>query len=145
MTAVETAEADDMGNDRVLLYNIPTEEKKGLIRMAAYLCGLKCVEVPPEAQGQQLGALLGLPGHAEAEAPAEVFSDEMLVMETMSSAFLDALRTMGATVALKAIVTELNLSWSSARLCRELRRENEALSRAAARKAPAHAHPKKKH
>ena len=50
-------------------------------------------------------------------------------MEALSSELLDAMRSSGATVALKAVVTEHNVGWSAARLCRELRQEHEAMQR----------------
>jgi len=126
---------------RILLYNIPAE-KAGLIRIAAYRLGLSCVSVPPEDFGRALGDLLGLPGYA-ADSEAEPFADEMLVMEELSSGLLDELRRLGATVPLKAVVTEHNVSWSASRLCREVRAEHEAMQRLRP-KAPQNRHPHKK-
>ena len=57
--------------------------------------------------------------------------------------FVDYLRKNGAAVALKAVVTEQNSTWSAAALCRELRREHEAM-RACAPKKPVHTHKKRK-
>ena len=55
-----------------------------------------------------------------------------------SSPLLDTLRREGVPVALKAVVTEQNKGWSAAALCRELRREHEAIraQRTAARNHP---------
>jgi hypothetical protein len=53
------------------------------------------------------------------------------------------MRKNGASVALKAVVTEQNSAWSAAALCRELRREHEAM-RACASKKSVHPHKKKK-
>ena len=126
---------------RVLLYNI-TGEKLMKIRIAALRLGLQLLEIPEESFAHPLGYLLGLPGFAPSEEKV-AFSDEMLVMETLSSPLLDALRQSGATVALKAVVTEQNLAWSSAALCRELGREHAAM-KAHAQKKNVHPHRKKK-
>lgn len=126
---------------KVLLYNIQSD-KLIKIRRAAGLLGLEAVEVPQEAFGQPVGYMLGYEGYAPLEE-TESFTEEMLVMETLSSPLLDAMRAGGATVALKAVVTEQNSAWSAAALCRELRREHEAM-RAHAQKKPAHPHKKKK-
>lgn len=126
---------------KVLLYNIQGD-KLAKIRRAAGLLGLEVIEVPREAFGQPIGSVLGHEGFAAKDA-AEDFAEEMLVMETLSSPLLDAMRASGATVALKAVVTEQNSAWSAAALCRELKREHEAM-RAYAPKKPAHPHKKKK-
>ena len=58
----------------------------------------------------------------------------MLLMHELSpvqfSGFLEALRRGRTPVALKAVVTEHNVNWSSAALCHELQREHEAMKRA---------------
>ena len=126
---------------KVLLYNI-TGEKLAKIRRAAAMLGHEVIEVPPESFGHPLGLLLGLEGFAPSET-AESFGEEMLVMETLSSPLLDMLRASGAAIALKAVVTEQNRSWSSAALCRELRREHEAM-RAHTAKKPVHPHKKRR-
>ena len=124
--------------NRVLLYNIQDADRLAKLRAAALWLGLRPVVVAPEDYGHPLGYLLGAAGYAPAET-AEDFADEMLVMETLSSPLLDALRREGVVIALKAVVTEQNLGWSSAALCHELRREHEAM-RAAARKKHPHPH-----
>jgi hypothetical protein len=126
---------------RVLLYNI-TGEKLAKIQSAAGLLGLMPVEVPEDAFGNPIGYMLGYEGFAPSDSP-EAFSEEMLVMETLSSPLLDSMRACGAMIALKAVVTEQNIAWSAADLCRELQREHEAM-RACAAKKPEHKHKKKK-
>jgi hypothetical protein len=86
--------------------------------------------------------LLGLEAFLPSNA-AERFEEEMLVMETLSSPLLDALRAGGTPVALKAVVTEQNKAWSAAALCRELKREHEAM-RAYAPKKHVHQHKKRR-
>ena len=126
---------------KVLLYNIQGD-KLAKIRRAAGLLGLELIGVPPEAFGHPIGFVLGYEGFTPSEQ-TEDFTDEMLVMETLCSPLLDYLRKNGAGVALKAVVTEQNSAWSGAALCRELRREHEAM-RACASKKPVHSHKKKK-
>ena len=122
---------------RVFLYNINDEEKRVKIQLAALRCGMKCVIVPPADFSLPVGALLGEPGYGPAAEPGEGFADELLLMEEMDGAFLDLLRQSRATVALKAVVTEQNKTWTSEALCRELRREHEAMQRFAGKK-PVH-------
>ena len=126
---------------RVLLYNI-TGEKLTKIQTAAGLLGLVAIEVPEDAFGNPIGFMLGYGGFTPSDSP-ESFSEEMLVMETLCSPLLDFMRKNGASVALKAVVTEQNSAWSAAALCRELRREHEAM-RACASKKSVHPHKKKK-
>lgn len=125
--------------NRVFLYNI-TGEKLETIRRAALWLGLAPVVVSPGDFGRPLGSLLDGEGSDSAGEEAR-FEDEMLVMEALSSPLLDALRREGAAVALKAVVTEQNRTWSSAALCRELRREHEAMR---SQRAKIHHHPHKK-
>ncbi len=112
---------------KILLFNI-SAKKAALIRQAASGLELSFTEVPPSQFGSPVGLLLGEKGY-RAFGRRESFSEEMLVMEELSSPLLDALRSCGATVALKAVATQQNKAWSPARLCRELRREHEALRR----------------
>ena len=128
---------------KILLYNITDPEKNMKIRLAAYRLGLRCMEVSKSDYAHPLGYLLGEAGYAPAAEAAEAFSDEMLVMETLCSPLLDALRAEGAPVALKAVVTDHNRAWSSARLHAELLQEHEALQRLRPNR-PANRHPHKK-
>ena len=127
---------------KVLLFNIRDTDKRMKIRVAALRAGLEAMEVGEADFARPIGSLFGLDGFAPAEE-AETFSDEMLVMQELSSPLLDAMRASGATVALKAVLTEQNSAWSAAALCRELRREHEAM-RAYAPKKPVHQHRKRK-
>ena len=122
---------------RVFLFNIHDEEKRVKIELAALRCGLKSVVVPPEDFSLPVGALLGEPGYARAEA-GEGFDTEMLLMEEMDGAFLDLLRQGHTPVALKAVVTEQNKIWTSEALCRELGREHKAMQKFTAKKPAAH-------
>jgi len=117
---------------KVLLYNIRDAEKRMVIKRCLVRLGLPCREILPEEFGHPLGYLLSLPGFKAGQSE-ERFEGEMLVMHALNSlqfgALLDALRTSNAPVALKAVVTETNASWSSARLYHELEREHRAFQR----------------
>ena len=69
---------------------------------------------------------------AAASAPAVSSSDEMLVMDGLSTTqfhgLLDGLRASRAGIALKAVVTEQNRSWTVSKLHAALREEHERLS-----------------
>ena len=125
---------------RVLLFNLPPEKARR-IGLAALRLGLRPIEVRREDFGLTLGTLLGdeVPVRA---AEADDFTDEMLVMEQLSSPLLNAMRAEGAAVALKAVVTEHNRGWTAAQLCRELRLEHAAMQ--AQFKKPVHKHKKRK-
>ncbi|MBR4548432.1 MAG: DUF3783 domain-containing protein [Oscillospiraceae bacterium] len=114
----------------VLLYNFTEVERRMKLKLCLHRLGLGCRDVAPEEQGQPLGRLLGLPGFEPGEAAAP-FAEEMLVMHALSreqfSALLDALRRAGISVALKAVVTETNVAWTSERLHRELAAEHAAM------------------
>ena len=117
----------------VLLYNI-SEEKRQKIGFAARKLRIQVRSVAPEDFSHPVGYLLGLEGFSPADAACDAFDEEMLVMHQLSSpqfsGFLDALRRNRVPVALKAVATEHNVSWSSAALCRELQKEHEAMNRA---------------
>ena len=117
----------------VLLYNIRQKEKLGKIKFILFKLGIALREVSPEEFNASVGSLLGLDGLSEPQEDAcEPFTDEMLVMYGLSSgqfnALLSALRQNRVPVALKAVVTETNACWSSARLHRELNAEHAAMS-----------------
>ena len=117
----------------VLLYNI-SDEKRQKIGFAAWKLGITVRSVSPEDFSHPVGYLLGLEGFSPADAAGDAFDEEMLVMHQLSSpqfsGFLDALRRNRVPVALKAVATEHNVSWSSAALCGELCQEHEAMRRA---------------
>ena len=116
---------------KVLLYNFTQSERRMKIKFCLHRLGIGCVDVAPEEQGHPLGLLLGLDGFEPGEAP-DPFTEEMLVMYALSreqfSSLLDALRRSGVPVALKAVVTETNITWSSERLHRELAAEHAAMA-----------------
>ena len=122
----------------LLLYNISADKLKK-IRVILLRLGLQGRVVTPEEFMLPVGQLAGLDGLSPAETAQEgaeeAFREEMLVMcdlpSAVFSAFLNALRQNRCTVALKAVLTQTNAGWSSARLHRELAAEHEAMRNAA--------------
>ena len=120
---------------QILLFNIGADKLRR-IRPLALRLGIRCRSIAQEDYGKTLGALSGREGYEAAEDGAGTpFTAEMLVMDALSPAqfhgLLDGLRRERAPVALKAVVTESNLSWTAARLQRELSAEHEAMKKAA--------------
>ena len=105
----------------VLLYNLTADPRGPKLR--AYLAGrnIRAIDVPPADDLQPLGALLGLPGFEKTgpSSPVRTFSEPMLVMFAMQGKGL-------SPVALKAVVTPTNVSWTSAALYHELKQEHAA-------------------
>ena len=118
---------------KVLVYNVSDPQKNLAIRLELARLGAAVREVEAGELTHPIGYLLGYPGYAPGLPGAvEPFREEMLVMDGLRgetlSRFLDGLRAHGASVALKAVVTEHNLNWSSLQLYRELYREHQQMS-----------------
>ena len=113
----------------VLMYNLDNEKGR-LIRMICLRLKVFIRPVSPEEYGLPVAALMekDFPGQA---APAEPFSDEMLVFarfpESLFSAMLAELRRAKAIVPLKAVLTPTNAEWTSTQLHAEIAREHEAM------------------
>lgn len=114
----------------ILTFNL-NEARLSRLRFLCMKLGLMVKPVPAEALCQPISALCGLSAPAEA-APAEAFSEEMLVFCHMDNAqvnrFLTTCKQMRfAPVALKAILTPTNAAWTPAQLCQELKQERAAV------------------
>ena len=108
-----------------------TAALKGLlIRM-----GIRIKNITPEQVNEQVGALAGVPGFEKSGAEATIdpeaaapLQEEMLVLCNFSEARLDALlhgmRRSGIRIALKAMLTESNASWTFRQLYEELSEEH---------------------
>ena len=114
----------------VLTYNL-SGERSSRLRLICLRLNLHVRVVSPSEYGLPIGALAGLlpPGGA---VPADPFFDEMLVFSgfdsTLLDRFLKAIREEGIPgVALKAVLTPVNMYWNSARLHEEISREHEAM------------------
>ena len=115
---------------RILLFNVE-KDKKARIRFLAMRLGIFTLEVQPEDFGKTLAAITGREKGDQAKRPVLPFSGEMLVMDELEPhqfhGLLDGMRSVGAGIALKAVVTEQNLIWTPAELYRELSAEHEAI------------------
>ena len=114
----------------VLLYNF-TGERGRKIALCCLPLGIRPKQVGAEDYGEPVGALAGLLPRTGAPAPAEGFSQEMLVMagftQSQLDQFLHSLRKKGGgPVALKAVVTPANQGWDSVTLFREILKEHQA-------------------
>lgn len=114
----------------ILTFNL-TDARLSKLRFLCMKLGLMVKPVPAEDCCQPISALCGLSAPADA-APAEAFSEEMLVFCHMDNAavnrFLQTAKQMRfAPVALKAILTPTNAAWTPAQLCAELKDERAAV------------------
>ncbi len=119
--------------ETVLLYQME-ESKAQKIRQICFSMGIKPILVGKDQENAPIGLLAGArdwrnplmaPG---GEAPP--MAEEMLLMagfsEALMDAFLGRLRRMGASVSLKAILTDQNAVWNGSQLQAELKQEREA-------------------
>ena len=120
---------------KVLLFNLHGEKREKVLAAMKILIrlGIACREVSTAEQRNTIGALAGRNGAPAASAAQNaVFEDEMLVMDDLSSdqfhGLLDGLRRNNIPVALKAVVTEQNLTWTAAELYDSLLEEHKRLS-----------------
>ena len=125
-----------MAKPLLLTYNLKPGTAAGLGKICHAL-GIRVREVACDEYALPLGALAGIPvagAPVPEAAPAAGFDDEMLVMCHMLSneldAFLRALREAGLPrIALKAVLTPVNVLWNSTDLHGELAREHREMQR----------------
>lgn len=117
----------------ILLYNFGGKRLQAVRKALSSLgCLIKCV--PAKEYSRPLGVLLGEEGNypSDAEKASESFTDEMLVMYGFGSEMIDvliaALNAGGiGKIPLKAVVTEHNIKWSSLKLYKEIKAENDIM------------------
>lgn len=119
-----------MNTPLLLLYNLDNPKGAKIRRMCLPL-GLRTRLVAPEEYYLPLGDLAEGASSAAAEA-GETFSDEMLVLVNCTGPLLDRFlqgfrRNKIPPVALKAVLTPTNRTWSSYALYAELLRERQAI------------------
>ena len=118
-----------MAVETVLMYNCSGEQWAKL-RQIFLMLRVRIRPVEADQYGLTLEDLLG---RSEEESPVEEeFSDPMLVFCNLPHEKLDHLLTaMGRAglprIALKAMLTPTNRTWTSQQLWTELRREHEAM------------------
>ena len=111
------------------LYNLDNP-RGAKIRRVCLPLGIRTKLVPPQAHALSLEELTGGAEPQDGAEPA--FTEEMLLLADFTSAQVDALlqgfrRAKVPPVALKAVLTPTNRSWTSAQLYQELCREHEAM------------------
>ena len=116
---------------KVLLFNIP-EQKRMKLGFLLMQFRIQSRDVAAEEQGKSLQALLGRGDGPAISLKTEPFSEEMLVMDGLDDrqfhGLLDGMKALDARVALKAVTTQKNLSWSASRLYGELCAERAAFA-----------------
>ena len=118
-----------MAVETVLMYNC-NDEQWAKLRQIFLMLRVRIRPVEADQYGLTLEDLLG---RSEEKAPVEEkFSDPMLVFCNLPHEKLDHLLTaMGRAglprIALKAMLTPTNRTWTSQQLWTELRREHEAM------------------
>ncbi len=118
-----------MAVETVLMYNCD-DEQWAKLRQIFLMLRVRIRPVEADQYGLTLEDLLG---RSEEKAPVEEeFSDPMLVFCNLPHEKLDHLLTaMGRAglprIALKAMLTPTNRTWTSQQLWTELRREHEAM------------------
>ena len=118
-----------MATETVLMYNCSGEQWSKL-RQIFLMLRVRIRPVEADQYGLTLEDLLG---RSEEKAPVEEeFSDPMLVFCNLPHEKLDHLLTaMGRAglprIALKAMLTPANRTWTSQQLWTEMRREHEAM------------------
>lgn len=125
----------------VLLYNFSRDKRTEAIEAFLSSVGVRFSHVPVTDFNRRIGALLSLPG-AEMGTNSVTypfFTDEMLVMsgfsQDMLQDFLSFFREKQLRrVALKAMLTPTNASWSGAELVRHLKQEQAQFEKAAKRR-----------
>ena len=115
---------------KVLLFNITGDKQKKL----HFLCmqyGVTALEGRGEDCNKPLGSILGKAGYFATPTLDASFSEEMLVLDSLSPdqfhGLLNGMQMLQAQVVYKAVTTEHNLSWTPARLLRELMAEHETM------------------
>ena len=103
---------------RILTFNLTDPARRAAVMALSVRLDFACTEVPPEHQHLSLRELLT---DTAATIPCPTpFREEMLVLHQFSDADLDillqALRSAGVRIPLKAVVTETNLGWTALQL-----------------------------
>lgn len=120
---------------RILLFGVKTEKTEAIRRIAQKI-GVDVTAVNRRDYGQKIGTLAGISGFRKDGKPYDGpdFAMEMLVfsgmLPTQVDTFLAEYKVTGLQpVALKAIVTPHNVSWTADALFRELMKEHIQLKK----------------
>ncbi len=120
-----------MGKKTVLLFHIGGE-KQEMIRSFCQARGIQVFFIKKKQYGERLGVLAGIVGISKTNKPyrGEEFPGEMMVFSGIDSdeldVFLEDYRLAGIeAVALKAVLTPANVTWTPEELYRELLKEHK--------------------
>lgn len=120
----------------LLLFNFTDKSRLDKVLRAALLLKLRVKKVEREDYLQPMGYLVGKKDIAPIEEKYEgpELEDEMLLLADMTNSQVNGLlqifRKTGISIKLKAVLTDNNQHWNALELFKELKSENEALSRA---------------
>ena len=108
-----------------------SEARLSKLRFICFKLGILVNPIPTERQDHHIATLVGL-SDPESDPGQNTFPDEMLLFHNLSdyqlNQFLTACKQQRfAPVALKAVVTPTNLSWTAVKLWAELCQERAAI------------------
>ena len=113
----------------LLTFNL-APQKRAALQVIALRAGVKLQAVAPERTGATLTQILS--GDSGQTTEPRPFSEELLVFSGFGERLLDAvlteMRRRKVHVALKAVVTPTNASWTAAELYDELCQERRAIA-----------------
>ena len=125
-----------ISQETVYLYHIGLNSQRGQeITQALGEISVQVKEIKEEQLGETLGYCLGLPGFSKNDSPLaeEGFDQEVLVMkgftrQSMGRMLKQFQRKGFPPVALKAVLTEHNSTWTFYHLYEELKEEHETMT-----------------
>ncbi|MGF6989520.1 hypothetical protein M2150_000763 [Lachnospiraceae bacterium PM6-15] len=116
---------------KLLCFNLAGTEKGAKLERIFTFLGYQVVHVGKENYGQTLERLIGLAEIEKSSATNGDISEEMLVIHASPEMDLDQalflMKEEGVQVALKAMTTPNNLSWTAAELFKEISKEREMI------------------
>lgn len=124
---------------KCLLFNIKDPAKRSLLSTLALRLNCRMIDVDSSSQNAVIRDLLSRSvSGASLPSAVHAFTDEMLVINGMTRGDLDfmlnEMNRCGCTVALKAVVTDINQHWTAGFLHDTLVREAASMNHPAGRK-----------
>ncbi|MDO4482925.1 MAG: DUF3783 domain-containing protein [Clostridia bacterium] len=120
-----------MAQPMLLSFNMQGDRKVKLT-MTCMKNKIRLVTVNEDDQAQTLGALCSFMPREDKAAPEQPFTDEMVVFANFTNqtlnGFLQTWKQLGQKpIALKAVVTPTNVSWTAVQLHAEITEEHNAM------------------
>ena len=122
--------------ETVLYYTPQSTKQSRTLKGILVRMGIRIRNISPQQVNQTVGMLAGVPEFEEKAdtvkaSPSQSIPEEVLILHQFSEQRLDALllalRKANVRIALKAIVTEQNCSWTFYQLYEEIRQEHEKM------------------